>query len=758
MSAITYPLAFGHWQLSGRKLVCRLPRKTITVEAPGALLREVLSLCDGRRAWQDVTAELGKRWAPDSVNGFLSHLREVGALIESAQALTWWTELGQLPGPYPVLAATEELAQLSARTQSGLLPGRGETLARDTAAAHEFINLLVQRESHRTFADTPLSYRQICTIAWAAHGVTHSAETARNPLHRTVASGGNLHSVRWLVFLLRPADAADGAPVTPGLYEVRFHREGGASLELLVTGAATAWNVVRDPRVLQFASALILPLADTRLPARKYGNRATMFAQLEVGESLQNAQLMAGALGAGAIVRGDTNADVVIDIARHALRVEEDESAYWLPLPALVVGSRPTHAQVIQQQHDNWIQVFSASVPRQKHEPGERHEPPSEARRRFAYAARDRLGELSASGRACDAPTALVKAEAEAWERRGWLTLKAGREGSIGDIAGAMVPSAIAAYAPQQYACKGFPFAPFSPDKRYVWIEATDARTGGLARIPAEYVFAARCLPESIRANLLTNVSTSGVAAWTDPQRALQLGVLELIERDAFLRHWIARRSPATMCESTMPADAQHRIRLLRETGARVIVSRLDDAQVPVFTVFVQDIARPFTAITAAAAFDQETALIKALDEAEGRVLHSLAYPAAPLEKACVVHGIADICRYYQTKRYFKRADFYAAGSAVQRFGEGLFNSTWAELETCLTHGGRPILAVDLTPAGATIHQGRTPLQVMRAIVPGLIPIWFHSGLEPAGLADFQSAQRSTKRRPYQPLVIHPFT
>lgn len=751
MSAITYPLAFGHWQLSGRKLVCRLPCKTITVEAPGPLLREVLSLCDGRRAWQDVAAELGKRWASDSVNGFLSHLREAGALIESAQALTAWTELGQLPAPYPMLAAPDELDQLSAQTQARLLPGEGEALCEDTPAARELIALLAQRQSHRTFADAALTYRQVCTLVWAAHGVARLEDGPKPRLHRTIPSGGNIHSVRWFVFLLRPAQRSDGTQADEGLYEARFHLEGGASLALLKTGSRAAWNVLRDPRVLQFASALIVPLVDTGLPARKYGNRATIFAQLEVGQAWQNAQLMAGALGAAAIVRGDTRSKAVLDVLGEALGVDAADAVGWLALPALVVGSRPSAEQVFQQQRESWIQIFPAPVPGDDLRAGETGE-------RFAYSAKDRHSDLCTTGRANDPRTALVKAEAEAWERRGWRTLKDGHEGTIHDITGALDPTGIVAYTPQQYASEEFPFAPFDTAQSYLWIDAADARSGAVARVPAEHVFAPGCLPESIGASLLTNVSTSGVAAWTNPQVALQSAVLELIERDAFLRYWIARQCPPGMCETSMPSEAIHRVRLLRECGARVSVSRLDNAPVPVFTVFVQDPVRPYTAVTAAAAFEQEAALIKALDEAEGRLLHSMKYPAQPLRSAGQVQGIADICRYYRTKRFFRRADFYAAGAAVQVFGEGSFSRDWPQLEERLVQAGRRVLAVDLTPKGAAIHQGRTNLHVMRAIVPGLIPIWFHSGLEPAGLAAFRMAAGGNKPTRHHPHPIHPFT
>ncbi|MDB5911555.1 MAG: hypothetical protein JWP22_230, partial [Ramlibacter sp.] len=35
MESVAYPLAFGHWQVQHDRLVCRLPRKTVAIRAPG---------------------------------------------------------------------------------------------------------------------------------------------------------------------------------------------------------------------------------------------------------------------------------------------------------------------------------------------------------------------------------------------------------------------------------------------------------------------------------------------------------------------------------------------------------------------------------------------------------------------------------------------------------------------------------------------------------------------------------------------------
>ena len=97
MEPPAYPLAFGHWHVQGNQLTCRLPRKTVEVAAPGALLRAVLQLCDGRLGWREVAAELAGRWSAKSVDAFLSQLSGEGLPVEASESLAHWTELGQLP-------------------------------------------------------------------------------------------------------------------------------------------------------------------------------------------------------------------------------------------------------------------------------------------------------------------------------------------------------------------------------------------------------------------------------------------------------------------------------------------------------------------------------------------------------------------------------------------------------------------------------------------------------------------------------------
>jgi ribosomal protein S12 methylthiotransferase accessory factor len=493
--------------------------------------------------------------------------------------------------------------------------------------------------------------------------------------------------------------------------------------------------VLADPRVLQFASALLLPVGDVAAASRKYGNRATVFAHLEAGQSLQNAQLMAAASGAAGSLRGDAAAARVLErLAPHL-----PQGGCWLPMPALALGLPPTPQQVRQQATEGWLRLS----------------PSPQAAGGFAWTAAGAAPDgtrVVGSGRSHTARLALVKAEAEAWERRAWATLGPVVDGTAADVAPVVDPATLVRYSAAQHRRAGFPFAPHAPRRRALWVDAVDMGSGRAVRVAADCVHALAALPARERRSAHTSTSTSGVAAATDAETALARATLELIERDAVLRCWVPGTPPPRLAEARLPVAARRRLQALREAGHRVVVLQ-PPASVAVLAVFVQALQRPFTAITAAADFDPEAALHKALDEADGRAAHALACPAPPLPRAADVAGVHDVNRLYQSPRFWRQADAFAAGPVRGGLRTGACGD-WPALRAALAAAGQPLVAADITPPGASIHQGRTPLRVVRALVPGLLPIWFGHGLEPAGLPAFQALRPATRRA----LAMHPFT
>ncbi len=747
-----YPLAFGQWKVQRDGLVCQLPRRNLRVTAPAGLLARILDLCDGRLRWKEVAAELAREWEPAAVEGFLSDLCTQGAIVEAGEALANWSDLGQVPGLDVQVAAPEELSRLPGLAHARLLRGRGH--AAQAPAAQALERLLAARESVRTFADAPLSSSVLAAIVWAAHGVARRATNEDVAWHRTIASGGNMHSLRWFVFVLRALPGDGGSPpLAPGIHEARFHVEGGASFEAMAGAWQDAWRLLGDPRVLQFASALVLPVHDVAVPARKYGNRATIFAHIEAGQALQNAQLMAVAQGAAMVVRGDTAAKPALAALADALRMSDgghgpEQRPHWLVMPSLLLGVPPQAGELGAAAGGYSFRIGRALVPRAK-----------DASPSFAFTASSTEQPGTAGlGRSADPLLAMRKAEAEAWERLGWRTLGPHRCATIADVPGALDPRAFCAYSERQHANPDFALQAFSPARPYLWRAGVHVETGRVVHLPAECLHPAGCLPAWAREQACANASTSGVAAWPDAEGALARGTLELLERDAFLRAWLPGKPVPGVRIETLPAAARRRVAGLEQAGFRVVVSEIGSGWVPIFSVFLQRMQPPLTAITAAADFSSEAALARALDEAEGRAAHNGPARQAAM-RASQVRSPSDVHRYYRTPRSFRRSDAYAATDASLPFRDVLPGACrdWAALRSLLARQGHEVHAFDLTPEGAAVDQGRTPIHVARAVVTGLIPIWFQYGMQPAGLAAFrQAAARAGRAGPAS--FLHPFT
>lgn len=737
------PVVFGHWLVEGDKLVCRLPRKAVTVRAPKKLLLEVMQCCDGSLSWSDVFARLRTNWDTTLLTAFMLRLVHDGVLVEASQLWAHWGDLAQLPLITAIATKTEDIAALHQGAEKRLLPGQGNWREDLKLGRNRLARVLAERESTRTFDDKPISLECLCSILWAAHGVTRPGDSEALAWHRTIASGGNMHSARWFVAVLRelPAEDPQCKPIPAGVYEARFHKLGGASLHKMNGEASNAWRCLRDPRVLRFASALILPVYDIAVPGRKYGNRATLFAMIEAGQALQNAQLMSIELGASSMLRGDTIAHTSLDMLDL-----HNGPPHWLVVPAMAVGAQATRAQLHQQQAENFLKIAPNL---------------QLSGNSFAFAAgpaeSETASHFTASGRSHDPKLALTKAEAEGWERLAWVSPADVEVARFAEMPGAIDPRELVSYSERQYAQQHFACVPFSARRQYLWAKAIDTANGRAHSVLADCVYAGSALPLRFQKAAFTSASASGMAAGTSQDDALCRATLELIERDAFVCTWLSRRAPHAVQSHSLPRSAARRIADLNLAGFRIVVSDVSTDWAPVVSIFAQNDQLPLTAITAAAHFSVEQAMEKALDEIEGRIAHAQHFAPS-------TSGDADPMRriecYYSSRRTYKQSDFYAdSGDAIafRAVGRSACRN-WKQLQSCILQDGFSLLAVDMTPDNASVEQGRVPLQVVRAIVPGLVPIWFQAGMQPEAMPRFTKFASGAKGKHTSRFFVHPFT
>ena len=107
------------------------------------------------------------------------------------------------------------------------------------------------------------------------------------------------------------------------------------------------------------------------------------------------------------------------------------------------------------------------------------------------------------------------------------------------ELPGAVDPSRFALFHEAQYARPGFPFARFDAATVTTWARGVDLATGAEAWLPAQLVY----LPPDPVGQPIAYATSSGLAAGVTEAGAVLAGLLELIERDAFMLAWSNRLS-----------------------------------------------------------------------------------------------------------------------------------------------------------------------------------------------------------------------
>jgi ribosomal protein S12 methylthiotransferase accessory factor len=192
-------------------------------------------------------------------------------------------------------------------------------------------------------------------------------------------------------------------------------------------------------------------------------------------------------------------------------------------------------------------------------------------------------------------------------------------EGTYRELAGdALDPRELGLYPPQRYQLPGFPFAPFSPDRRYRWVWGWSFARAAPILVPEQCAYYAvprrRGDPPGF-----VHENSNGCALGGSLEEAILHGVLEVAERDAFLLAWYARLPApridlATARDRTVPLLAAA---IETETGYQVLAFDISTEQrIPcIWAMACHPSSVPALACAAGAHPDPTSALVRALRE-----------------------------------------------------------------------------------------------------------------------------------------------
>jgi ribosomal protein S12 methylthiotransferase accessory factor len=319
------------------------------------------------------------------------------------------------------------------------------------------------------------------------------------------------------------------------------------------------------------------------------------------------------------------------------------------------------------------------------------------------------------------------------------------------DLTGAVPPNAHHRLSPRQYGDHA-EVDPYDPDEAYLWTPA-HARDGSRRWVVAEAVFFPFFDPE--RRTHLSPASSSGVAAHPSAAEASARAFRELVERDHFMWTWVQRVSRERIDPRTLPADARRIVDLVESAGHEIDLVNLTLDLHPVILCAAH--AASSLHLGCACHSNPLRAVTKALEEA-ATSLDEERLDAEERLAAADVRGPLDHERFYQHEDRVAEAAFLFSSPGtigladIPRFSK--------PVEERLAHIGEP-LTVDLSSPSTR------PFRVVRAIVPGLIPISFGWDREPLGMsrlaepkttADGVALGRRLDLAAAEPILPHPFS
>lgn len=288
-------------------------------------------------------------------------------------------------------------------------------------------------------------------------------------------------------------------------------------------------------------------------------------------------------------------------------------------------------------------------------------------------------------------------------------------------------------FAPWQYEQPDWPFRALTPDSEIHWMPASSLLDGEERMVPAGLVYVPY-LPTSLQDNLCLSTST-GMAAGNNLDQVLLSGLLEVVERDAFMIMWLNRLSLPRIELDPASRAAQLLGAKLKPLDARLtLVDLTTDIGIPTVMAVLEQRAfgHPVTALGMACKADYASAAIKAFFEAAssyGRICFHFEQNGrqlpVPRADGADFHGLEMRDILYTVPELRERLAFITASTEIRQLGEApvIQGRTPAERLTHALHLVRPhapeVVAVDLATRDIT----ELGVKVQRVLAPELVPL-----------------------------------
>jgi ribosomal protein S12 methylthiotransferase accessory factor len=716
--AIFCPMIFGASKIkTGKeksKLVTRNSSGELEIFAPTALLNKVYEFCDGTRTLEEILNAETNLELRDELANFIDYLAGAGVIIDGNHVCAEALKYAHQFNPTGITAPPSISGKIARRFSVNSKSSNGQE-----AVGIPLEKYFQERVTRYTFGEMPVSEEKLLALSWSLAGIlnTHHPRIREILPHRTNASAGGMHLVEVYLALL-----VQVGRYQPGIYRVSYPDEGSVELVHINGKIEDLPLVFGKPWELTFATGAFLLAADNTIAALRYRNRSVQYLFMEAGAILQNGALSAYSLDFGYATIGGFYEDAASKLFElHSKMVLG--TAIFGPLATEEQESLAANAADIDFA---WVNTSSPVFSTRFHL----------ARARVKAASGDRPFTW---GRSLDPKDAALKAIAEAIEREGFREPRNVIVSKMDDLSFAVDPDKFFGYTSSQYSQRNFPYSVFRRSDICPWAAGIDLVAQKPVFVLAELVFSRQSLQlhgySGERA--YTQTTSSGCAAGLTVEDATIRALLEVVERHAFMSHWLTQTPGKVIPSEFFCASTLQRIDAIKRAGCKVCIQLLATDFAYVVLAAAQNTEAGFTTMGTAANFDILTGLEAALDELDARVYAWLNGHVPSITSPRAVRTTEHHFELYGTKKYFGMADavlFPDNYDVIKTVSEKYdFDSHEKFIAHLAKLGDNPII-VDITPKRHCIDQGRTKVHVVKAFIPGLLPMSFGYYLEPLGM------------------------
>ncbi|EEP73615.1 hypothetical protein MCAG_03942 [Micromonospora sp. ATCC 39149] len=329
------------------------------------------------------------------------------------------------------------------------------------------------------------------------------------------------------------------------------------------------------------------------------------------------------------------------------------------------------------------------------------------------------------------------------------------RVAAFAELDDAVDPRQLLLHEPDAYRQPGFPYVPFQPDLPVAWAEAFDVTGNRTALLPFHVAYYGATREPKLGPSFVYE-NSNGCALGAGPEEALLAALLEVVERDAFLRAWYSRTPLPELDLTGLTGDAALTVRTLAHRTGRTLRAfrAVGELGLPVVLLvsLSDDAGQPATLITAGCALDTTGALLGAAHEM------ALVAPVAALNFGRRRAELdAMLAEPERVRAMADHALVAALPAARDRFAF-LLDPPVAATPVAPTHRPRGDVAADLAALLAAARETglrvlvvdhttpelhRLDLTCVKAVLPGTVPMTFgHLHRRMPGDASLESFRR----------------